>query len=60
MSATLGVSTFVYFPYCFFNIINPLLGLIYGFVGFNVQHLAPSEQSEPATLLEAPVVERMR
>jgi NhaC family Na+:H+ antiporter len=42
MSATLGVSTFLYFPYCFFNIINPLLGLIYGFVGFNVQHLERS------------------
>jgi hypothetical protein len=26
MSATLGVSTFVYFPYCFFNLLNPILG----------------------------------
>ena len=40
MSAALGVSTFVYFPYCFFNFLNPILGLIYGFVGINVQHLA--------------------
>ena len=23
MTATLGVSTFVYFPYCFFNFLNP-------------------------------------
>ena len=40
MSAALGVSTFVYFPYCFFNFLNPLLGLIYGFAGINVQRLA--------------------
>ena len=40
MTATLGVSTFVYFPYCFFNLINPILGMIAGFTGFNVQRLA--------------------
>ena len=28
MTATLGVSTFVYFPYCFFNFLNPILGII--------------------------------
>lgn len=60
MSATLGVSTFVYFPYCFFNFINPLLGLTYGFVGFNVQHLAPEEQPLPASLPNAPLVDQMK
>jgi hypothetical protein len=44
MSAALGVSTFVYFPYCFFNFLNPLLGLVYGFAGINVQRLAPEAQ----------------
>ncbi|NTU83110.1 MAG: Na+/H+ antiporter NhaC [Chloroflexales bacterium] len=43
MSAALGVSTFVYFPYCFFNFLNFLLGLIYGFAGINVQRLGPEE-----------------
>jgi NhaC family Na+:H+ antiporter len=56
MSATLGVSTFVYFPYCFFNILNPILGLIYGFVGINVQHLAPEDQPAIEELHEAPLV----
>ncbi len=46
MTATLGVSTFVYFPYCFFNLINPILGMIAGFTGFNVQRLA--EEDQPA------------
>ena len=30
-TGVLGISTFAYFPYCFFNIINPILSLIYGF-----------------------------
>jgi NhaC family Na+:H+ antiporter len=43
MTATLGVSTFLYFPYCIFNLVNPLLGLIYGFTGFKVSKLGPEE-----------------
>jgi len=43
MTAALGVSTFVYFPYCFFNFLNPIIGLIYGFAGINVWRLAPEE-----------------
>ena len=31
MSATLGVSTFYYAPYAFFNICCPLIAIIYGF-----------------------------
>jgi NhaC family Na+:H+ antiporter len=57
MSATLGVSTFVYFPYCFFNLLNPILGLIAGFVGFNVQHLAPEDQPATEALRPAPLVD---
>jgi Na+:H+ antiporter, NhaC family len=43
MSVTLGVSTFAYFPYCIFNIVNPILGLIYGFTGFKVSRLEPGD-----------------
>jgi NhaC family Na+:H+ antiporter len=52
MTAALGVSTFVYFPYCFFNFLNPILGLIYGFAGINVQRLTP-EGTPPAPPSEA-------
>ena len=52
MTAALGVSTFVYFPYCFFNFLNPILGLIYGFAGINVQRLTP-EASPPTPPSEA-------
>ena len=57
MSATLGVSTFTYFPYCFFNFLNFLLGMIYGFVGINVMRLEPEEQPALETLAQAPLVD---
>jgi len=60
MTATLGVSTFVYFPYCFFNLLNPILALIAGFTGFNVQRLAPEAQPAEVTLLQVPLVDQRK
>jgi NhaC family Na+:H+ antiporter len=57
MSAALGVSTFVYFPYCFFNFLNFLLGMIYGFAGINIMRLKPEEQPALETLAQAPLVD---
>ena len=45
MSATLGVATFAYLPYCFFNIINPIIALIYGFLNIKVH-----PETEPAVI----------
>jgi Na+:H+ antiporter, NhaC family len=36
ISGVLGVSTGAYLPYCFFNLLSPLLDVVYGFVGFKV------------------------
>ncbi len=36
IAGVLGVSTAAYFPYCFFNLLSPLLDIVYGFVGFKV------------------------
>jgi NhaC family Na+:H+ antiporter len=47
MTATLGISTFVYFPYCFFNFLNFILGMVYGFVGINIMRL-PADEALPA------------
>jgi NhaC family Na+:H+ antiporter len=55
MSATLGVSTFVYFPYCFFNFLNFLLGMIFGFAGINVMRLQPEEPLPSEPLVEIPM-----
>ena len=45
MAATLGVATFAYLPYCFFNLINPIMSLIYGYTGFKIEKLDPAAKS---------------
>lgn len=60
MSATLGVSTFVYFPYCFFNFLNPIISLIYAFAGVNVQHLEQDHYPAAEALPQAPLVDQMK
>jgi Na+:H+ antiporter, NhaC family len=56
MSATLGVSTFLYFPYCFFNFLNFLLGMIFGFAGINIMRLQPEEPLPAEPLAVVPTV----
>jgi len=41
------VATGAYLPYCFFNLLSPVISLIYGFTGFRIEHLASTEGSEP-------------
>jgi NhaC family Na+:H+ antiporter len=36
MSATLGVATLAYLPYCLFNLINPCVAILYGITGFKI------------------------
>ena len=52
MAATLGVPTLAYLPFCFFNLINPVVSLIYGFTGFKIERI--TEQGADAT---APAVQ---
>ncbi|MDI1466229.1 Na+/H+ antiporter NhaC family protein [Catellatospora sp. KI3] len=41
ISGVLGVPTIAYLPYCFFNILSPLLDVAYGYLGFKVPTAAP-------------------
>jgi len=41
MSGVLGVPTAAYFPYCFFNLLSPILDVLYGFIGFKVPTATP-------------------
>jgi len=41
MAATLGVATFAYLPFAFFNLINPLVSVGYGFFGITITKLEP-------------------
>ena len=38
-SAVLGVATFAYLPFCFFNIISPLITIAYGYFGIKIKKL---------------------
>jgi NhaC family Na+:H+ antiporter len=39
MAQTLGVMTFAYAPFAFFNLLNPIVSAIYGFTGFTIERL---------------------
>jgi len=39
-SAVLGVATFTYLPFCFFNLISPLMTIAYGYFGVKIKKLA--------------------
>ena len=43
MSATLGIATFAYLPYCFFNLINVAISLIYAAAGFQIKRIRADE-----------------
>jgi NhaC family Na+:H+ antiporter len=49
MAATLGVATFTYLPFAFFNLINPLVSVIYGYTGFTIVRTdEAAEEAVPA------------
>ena len=43
ISGVLGVQTATYLPFCFFNLLSPLLDVVFGFIGFKVPTATPSE-----------------
>jgi Na+:H+ antiporter, NhaC family len=46
MSGVLGVPTASYLPFCFFNLLSPVLDVVYGYLGFKVQPAAPPGPAE--------------
>jgi len=53
IAGVLGIATTAYLPYCFFNLVSPLIALVYGFTGFRIERLpSPGAGGE----IEAPVV----
>ena len=44
-SKVLGVSTWTYLPYCFFNILNPLVAILIGYMGYKIRKVDPSEEN---------------
>jgi NhaC family Na+:H+ antiporter len=49
MTGVLGVPTIEYLPYAFFNIVNPLMAVLFGLIGFRIDRLQPSEPAATTT-----------
>ncbi|MBL4838055.1 MAG: Na+/H+ antiporter NhaC [Kordiimonadaceae bacterium] len=47
ISGVLGISAFAYAPYCFFNLLSPVLTSLYGVLNFKVTPLAESGEGQP-------------
>ena len=43
MSATLGVATLLYLPFCIFNLAAPVFALLWGFTGFKIERMRPAD-----------------
>lgn len=51
ISGVLGVSTISYLPFCFFNLLSPVLDVLYGLIGFRMpaeRSTAPSTEPGPS------------
>lgn len=44
-SSVLGVSTWVYAPYCFFNILSPFMSIFMASVGYKIRRYTPEEHA---------------
>lgn len=49
MSTYMGVATLTYLPFCFFNLINPVIAAIFGFTGFTIKKI---EEVDPADIVD--------
>jgi NhaC family Na+:H+ antiporter len=47
MAGVLGVATVAYLPYAFFNLLSPLISLIYGLTGFRVERIPTEAGTAP-------------
>ena len=47
MSGVLGVSSFVYLPFAFLNLLSPLISMFYGFTGITIEKI----EDDPDTLV---------
>lgn len=45
-SSVLGVSTYLYAPFCFFNLISPFMSIAIGFLGIGIARLKPTKKPD--------------
>ncbi|MCF8473486.1 MAG: Na+/H+ antiporter NhaC [Emcibacter sp.] len=44
MAGTLGVSAYGFAPFCFFNILSPIVSVIYGYLDFKIEMIEETEE----------------
>lgn len=59
MAATLGVATWDYLPYCFFNLLSPLVVVAFGLIGFRILPLEGHEAKEEVPQAEGAILEHV-
>jgi NhaC family Na+:H+ antiporter len=45
-AGVLGVSTLVYAPYCFFNLISPIMTIVFGYLKIRIAHLVNEKKQD--------------
>ena len=55
-AAVLGVSVFAFAPYCFFNIVSPIMTVLIAYMGIRIARLTPAETQRvyPAKISDEP------
>jgi len=48
MSATLGIATIAYLPFCFFNLADVVVTFLFAILGIKIGHLKPEEAIKEA------------
>jgi len=43
MAGTLGISPYLFIPFCFFNILCPIMSIIYGYMDFKIEKLGKEQ-----------------
>ena len=46
MASTLGVSTFMYLPFAFLNLLTPFISILYGYTGFTIEKIVHYDEDE--------------
>src|SRR4029450_6752215 len=54
ISGVLGVPTASYLPFCFFNMLSPVLDFLFGFIGFKVPNATQEEPAAAPVPTDAP------
>ncbi len=47
MAGVLGVATIAYLPYAFFNLLSPVISLVYALTGFRIERLSDGDPGAP-------------